>query len=110
MTRHWRVLVLLAPAIGAVALFAAACGGSTGAEQQILTNFFRASRVRDNVTLANLAAVSFDPRTDGSVQDFDIASIGAEQRRQLQIQQLAQEEDAARQADSDFTMKKRAYQ
>ena len=61
------------------------CGGSS-AEQQLLTNFFRASRVRDNATLSNLATVEFNPRISGTVQDFEVTNIGAEQRRTLQIQ------------------------
>jgi hypothetical protein len=79
-----RPFVLLAPVIGGFALLAAACG-SSGPEQQILTNFFRAARVRDNTTLANISAVSFDARTIGTVQDFEITNAGEEQRRQLQI-------------------------
>ena len=46
-----------------------------------MTTFFRAARVRDNTTLASISAVNFDPRTDGSVQDFKIDSVGAQQHR-----------------------------
>src|SRR5262245_51971363 len=92
-----------------LALSAAACGGA-GAEQQILTNFFRAARVGDNVTLANVAAVTFDPRKDGTVQDFKITNIGPEQSRKLQLAQLMKEEEAARQAEKEFSTKKRQYQ
>jgi hypothetical protein len=102
-------LILLVPVIGGFALLAAACG-SSGPEQQVLTNFFRASRVRDNTTLANLAAVKFDPRTDGSVQDFDVTNPGEEQRRTLQIRQLIEEEEKAKQADAEFAKKKKEYQ
>jgi hypothetical protein len=109
MPRKVRALILVAPMIGGFALLAAACG-SSGPEQQVLTNFFRASRVRDNTTLANIAAVSFDPRTDGAVQSFDIANIGEEQRRTLQIKQLIDEEEQAKQADADFAKKKKEYQ
>jgi hypothetical protein len=90
-------------------LLVAACG-SAPPEQQVLNNFFRASRVRDNATLANIAAVSFDPRTDGTVQSFDIANVGEEQRRTLQIRQLTDEEEKAKQADADFAKKKKEYQ
>ncbi len=103
-----RALVLYLPIVG-LALLAAACS-SPGPEQQILTNFFRASRVRDNATLANMAAVSLDPRTEGSVQEFEITGVGEEQRRQLQIKQLMDEEAEARQADAEFAKKKRVYQ
>ena len=104
-----RSFVLLAPVVGWFALMAAACGSSSP-EQQVLTNFFRASRVRDNTTLANIAAVSFDPRTDGTVTDFTIAGGAEEQRRPLQIKQLMDEEAQAKQADDDFAKKKREYQ
>jgi hypothetical protein len=109
MSRMLFALILQAPVIASFALLAAACG-STAPEQQVLTNFFRASRVRDNGTLANIAAVSFDPRTDGTVQDFEITNMGEEQRRTLQIRQLAEEEEKAKQADAEFSKKKKDYQ
>lgn len=108
MLRKTRVLLLLVSALVGLA-FAAACGAS-GPEQQALANFFRASRARDSAGLANIAAVAFDPRTDGIVQEFTIVSIGAEERRPMDIKKLAAEEEAAKQAESDFSMKKRAYQ
>lgn len=97
------------PLIVLFALIVSSCGGTTP-EQQLLTNFFRASRVRDNATLANIAAVEFNPRTDGSVQDFDIVEIGPEQRRNLQIQQTLDEVEQARAAEAEFAKRKRAYQ
>ncbi len=102
------VLVLTAM-LGGMALFVAACGSSSP-EQQLLTNFFRASRIRDNATLANLAAVSFDPRADGAVEKFSITNVGAEQRRQLQIKELTKEADEAKKADQEFSKKKKEYQ
>jgi hypothetical protein len=109
MLRTLTALVLQAPAIAGFALLAAACGSSPP-EQQVLNNFFRASRVRDNATLANLAAVSFDPRTQGTVQNFEIVSSGDEQRRSLQIKQLIQDEEKAKQDDAEFAKKKKQYQ
>ena len=106
----FRVFILLAPVIAGLALLDIACGGGSSGEKQVLTNFFRASRVRDNATLANLSAVSFDPRTDGSVQSFDVTSVGEEQRRALQIKQLTDEEEKARQDDAAFAKKKKEYQ
>ena len=108
MVRNVRVS-LHAPLIVGFALLVAACG-SAPPEQQVLNNFFRASRVRDNATLANLAAVSFDPRTEGTVQNFEIANVSEEQRRTLQIKQLIDEEEKAKQADADFAKKKKEYQ
>jgi hypothetical protein len=102
--------IILVTLVGGVALLTAACGMGRSAEEQVLTNFFRASRVRDNATLANISAVSFDARTDGTVQDFEVVNIGEEQRRTLQIKQLAEEEDKAKQEDAEFAKKKKEYQ
>ena len=109
MRRTFAALLLQASAVAAGALLAAACG-STPPEQQVINNFFRASRVRDNSTLANLAAVSFDPRTHGTVQDFELATISEEDRRALQIKELAEAEQKAKQEDADFAKKKKVYQ
>lgn len=109
MSRKVCALLLQAPAIAGLALLVAACG-STPPEQQVINNFFRASRVRDNATLANLAAVSFDPRTQGTVQDFDVVSTTEEERRTLQIRQLMQEEEKAKQDDAEFAKRKKQYQ
>jgi hypothetical protein len=109
MSRTLTALLLQAHILAGFALLAAACG-STSPEQQVISNFFRASRVRDNQTLANLAAVSFDPRTQGTVQDFEVVSSGEEQRRALQIKQLMQEEEKAKQEDAEFAKRKKEYQ
>ena len=93
-----------------VVSFGVSCGGSAGPEQQILTNFFRAARVRDNVTLGNLSAVSFDPRTEGSVEEFSIVSISDEQRRTLPIHELTEAVAKARADDEDLAKRKKAYQ
>jgi len=90
-------------------LVVTSCGGAS-AEQQLLANFFRASRVRDNATLSNISTVQFNPRTDGTVQDFKVTSVGDEQRRTLQIQQAMDEADKAKTAEGEFTKRKRAYQ
>jgi len=85
------------------------CAG-TSPEEQLLTTFFRAARVRDNATLANIATVQFNPRTEGSVQSFEVTNLGAEQRRTLQVQQLMDEEAEAQAADEELSKRKREYQ
>jgi hypothetical protein len=110
MPRKVGATTLLVTLFGGFALMTAACTMTRSPEQQVLTNFFRASRVRDNATLANISAVSFDARTDGTVQDFEITNIGEEQRRTLQIKQLAEEEEKAKQADAEFAKRKKEYQ
>jgi hypothetical protein len=102
--------ITLVTLFGGLALMTAACSMGRSPEEQVLTNFFRAARVRDNATLANISAVSFDARTDGTVQDFEVANVGEEQRRTLQIQQLAEEAERAKQEDADFAKKKKEYQ
>jgi hypothetical protein len=102
--------ITLVTLLGGLALLTAACTMTRSPEEQVLTNFFRAARVRDNATLANISAVSFDARTDGTVQDFEIVNIGEEQRRSLQIKQLAGEEEKAKQDDAAFAKKKKEFQ
>ena len=85
-----------------------ACSG--GAEQKILDDFFRASRLRDNTTLGNFATVSFDPRTDGAVQKFDVVSVSEERVRPLPLKQYAKQLADAKAAEEAFSAQKRAYQ
>jgi hypothetical protein len=93
----------------ACALLALVACSSPPLEQQLLTTFFRAARVRDNTAVASISAVSFDPRTDGSVQEFTIDSIGEQQHRTLQLQQLADEEAKTRAEQVEFTKKMRDF-
>jgi len=93
---------------GCALLIIAACS-SPPIEQQVLTTFFRAARVRDNTTLASISAVNFDPRTEGSVQDYKIDSIGAQQHRKLELQQLTEEQDKIRADQVEFTKKMRDF-
>jgi len=93
---------------GCALLIIAACS-SPPIEQQVLTTFFRAARVRDNTTLASISAVNFDPRTDGSIQDFKIDSVGAQQHRKLELQQLTEDQDKVRAEQVEFTKKMRDF-
>src|SRR5689334_13398972 len=93
---------------GFALLLFAACG-STPVEQQVLTQFFRAARVRDNTTLASMAAVNFDPRTDGAVTEFKIDSIGMPQTRKLQLKEFTDEQEKIRTDQIDFTKKMRDF-
>ena len=94
--------------LGCVLLVVVACG-STPVEQQLLTQFFRAARVRDNTALASISAVPFDPRTDGSVQDFKIDNIGAQQHRKLQVEEFTAEQEKVRNDQIEFTKKMRDF-
>jgi len=59
-----------------------ACVPAT-AEEQLLSKFFQAARTLDRSITTSLASVGFNPRTEGSVQAFQVAAIGPEQRRAL---------------------------
>jgi hypothetical protein len=85
-------------------------GCSATPEQPILNQFFTASRLRDNTTLAGFAAVAFDPRTDGIVSSFTITNVTPEERKPLGLKSLASAHDAARAEDAEFTKRKEAYQ
>ena len=88
----------------AVALFDAAC--SRPPEQQMLNQFFRAARSRDNASVAMMSAVTLDPRTQGSVEDFSITSVGPEQRTPINLQALLDAAEQARAAEAEFQQQK----
>ena len=62
---------------GLATLLAAACGVRSP-EQQVLEEFFRDARLIDSTMLARTATTTFDPRTRGSIQQFEITAMGAE--------------------------------
>ena len=99
---------LIVVVVGLV-IFDIACS-SAPPEQQLLINFFRAARVRDNTTLGNISAVSFNPRTEGTVEDFEIVSVSPEQRRPVQIRALMDEEAKAIEDEAAFTKKQAEFQ
>ena len=53
--------------------------------------------------------MNFDPRTDGSIQQFKIDSIGAQQHRALQVKQFTDEQDKIRDDQVEFTKKMRDF-
>lgn len=79
-------------------------------EQQFLTQFFRAARGRDNTTVGRMSAVEMDPRTQGSVEDFSITSVGDEQRTALTFKPLFEAEARARDEEQAFLKTKIEYQ
>jgi hypothetical protein len=58
----------------ALALLVAGCG-VLSPEEQLLTRFFEASRLNDSTIVATMSSVSFNPRTDGVVQQFDVEEV-----------------------------------
>jgi hypothetical protein len=85
-------------------------GCSSTPEQPILNQFFTASRLRDNTTLAGFAATAFEPDKQGIVTSFTITAVSPEQRKPLGLKALAQAQDEARSEDAEFTRRKDAYQ
>ena len=78
-------------------------GCSKPPEQQFLTQYFRAAKARDNTTVGRMAAVVVDPRTQGSVEDFAITSIGQETRTPLTFAPLLE-------AEAMQTLRQRGWQ
>ena len=88
----------------------AVAGCSGGSEQSLVDQFFSASRLRDNTKLENLATVSFDPRTQGTVTTFTVDAISPEQRKPLPLKSLAKAQEDAKVEDASFTKRKDDYQ
>jgi hypothetical protein len=89
-------------------LIAVAC--SSAPEQPIINQFFVASRLRDNTTLASFSTVAFEPRTQGTVSSFSILSVSPEQHKTLNIKALARAQEEAKAADAEYTKRKDAYE
>jgi hypothetical protein len=52
----------------------AACG-VLSPQEQLLTDFFEASRLYDTTVVAKMSDVIFNPREDGVVQDFEVEKV-----------------------------------
>ncbi|MGE0862981.1 MAG: hypothetical protein AB7P34_03690 [Vicinamibacterales bacterium] len=85
-------------------------GCSRPPEQQFLTQYFRAAKARDNTTVGRMSAIEIDPRTQGSVEDFEITNIGEEQRTPLTFAPLLEAEAKARETEQAFLKTKIEYQ
>jgi hypothetical protein len=98
---------LIVPAL-LLAVVAVACGG--GEEKTLLTKYFTASKVSDNMTLSNIATVAFDPKADGQMQSFSVVSVSPERVEPLTLKQHAADLKAATDEEKAFTEKKTAFQ
>jgi len=90
-----------------VAMLEVAC--SRPPEQQMLNQFFRAARNRDNTTASMMSSVTLDPRQQGAIEDFSITSVGPEQRAPLPYKALIEAAEKARQEEADFQRRKKEY-
>jgi hypothetical protein len=99
---------LIIPAL-LLAVVAVACGVG-GEEKTLLSKYFTASKVADNMTLANIATVAFDPKSDGQMQSFSIVSVSPDKVEPLTLKQHAADLKAAVAEEKAFTAKKTAFQ
>lgn len=109
MLRPNSLRVVIAPVLVLAIVAMIGCGGS-GEESTTLRKYFNASKMGDNMTLANIATVGFDPKTDGQVQSFSVVSSTPDQVRPLTLKQLAADLKAAQDAETEFGKKKKEYQ
>ena len=89
MFRPKTSVYLLASMVLAVAALSA-CSSPNASEENLVRQFFRASGLRDNQTLANFATVSFDPKTEGTVTDFEVTAVSPERTEPLRVIELVQ--------------------
>lgn len=109
MLRPKSLRILIAPALILAIVAMIGCGGG-GEEKTVLMKYFNASKMRDNLTLANIATVGFDPDTQGQVQSFSVVSSAPEQSVPLGLKTHQAELKAAQDADAEFSKKKKDYQ
>lgn len=64
----------------AMSCVAATACGVLSPEEQLLTDFFEASRIYDTSVMARLSARPLNPRTDGTVDTFEIDRIDGTER------------------------------
>ncbi len=107
MYRPARALLSIPLVLAPLVFLAVAC--SRPPEQQMLTQFFRAARGRDNATAAMMSAVTLDPRQQGAVEDFTITSVSPEVRAPLDFSGLLAAEQQAREAEAEFQRQKKVY-
>ena len=79
-------------------------------EQQFLTQFFRATRARDNTTIGRMSAVELDSRSQGTVESFSITSISPEKRTPLTFAPLFEAATRAAEEEKAFLKTKIEYQ
>lgn len=103
-----RHLWCLLPLLVVLAFSVAGCGGSE--HDQMIRKFFVASAMSDNVTLANIGTVSFDPNRDGRAQNVSFVSETPAQTRELNIKGLTEAFNQVKAEDEAFGKKKKEYQ
>ena len=87
-----------------------ACSSPNAAEENLVRQFFRASGLRDSQTLSNFATVSFEPKTEGTVTDFEVTAVSPERSEPLRVIELDKAFKDAESANKAFNEKKKTYQ
>jgi hypothetical protein len=103
-----RNLWCLIPLLVVLAFSVSGCAGSE--HDQMIRRFFTASSMGDNITIANISTVSFDPAKDGKAQNVSFVSETPEQTRELKIKDLNKAFLDAQAAESEYSKKMKDYQ
>lgn len=109
MFRPKTSVYLLASMVLAVAALSA-CSSQYASEENLVRQFFRASGLRDSQTLANFATVSFEPKTEGTVADFEVTAVSPERTEPLRVIELDKALSAAEAENKAFNDQKKTYQ
>ena len=107
MDRHVRTTFAV---IATLALMMVGIACSVVPEEKLVRDFFRASRLRDYAALGNFATATFDPQTDGQVQNLKVISVSPERSTPYPIKQYAKAFDDAKAENDSFTRDKNDYQ
>ena len=102
------VYLLASMVVTAAAL--SACSSPNAAEENLVRQFFRASGLRDSQTLSNFATVSFDPKSEGTVTDFEVTAVSPERTEPLRVVELDMALKYAEAAKKSLNDKNMAYQ
>jgi len=76
----------------------------------MIRKFFASAAAGDNVTMANVATVGFDPAKDGRASNVSFVSETPEQTRELKIKELDQAFRDAQTAEAEYSKKMKEYQ
>jgi hypothetical protein len=104
-----RVRAGLAVLASAALLSVVACT-NVAPEEKIVKDFFRASKIRDNAALGASATASFEPRTEGTVQNLKFVGISPERSAPLQVKQFDEAFSKVKEAEQVFRQDYRDYQ
>lgn len=109
MLRPKTSVYLLASMVLSVAALSA-CSSPNAQEENLVRQFFRASGLRDTQTLANFATVSFEPKTEGTVTDFEVTAVSPERSEPLRVIELNKAVMDAEAENKAFNERKKTYQ